>query len=62
MFLSKLGIRVKCTVVGDYINTTKMTFDFNFDLYQAVSMDTHKQISQEKLSIKKAFFKLVKAC
>ena len=24
------------TVVGDYINTIKMTFDFNFDLYQAV--------------------------
>ena len=24
------------TVVGDYINTIKMTFDFNFNLYQAV--------------------------
>ena len=24
------------TVVGDYINTMKTTFDFNFDLYQAV--------------------------
>ena len=23
------------TVVGDYINTMKTTFDFNFDLYQA---------------------------
>ena len=24
------------TVVGDYINTPKMTFDVNFYLYQAV--------------------------
>ena len=23
------------TLVGDYINTMKTTFDFNFDLYQA---------------------------
>ena len=36
------------TVVGDY--TMKTTFDFNFDLYQAVknSMDTHKDRSQLK--------------
>ena len=29
---------IKClvTVAGDYFNTTKTTFDFNFDLYQAV--------------------------
>ena len=24
------------TVVGDFINTKKTTFDFSFDLYQAV--------------------------
>ena len=24
------------TMVGDYINTMKTTFDFNFDLYQAL--------------------------
>ena len=24
------------TVVGDYINTMKTTFDFDFDFYQAV--------------------------
>ena len=25
-----------CTVVGDYINIMKPTFDFNFGLYQAI--------------------------
>ena len=35
------------TVVGDYINTMKTTYDLNFDFYQAVkSMDTHKHKSQ----------------
>ena len=35
MIVNKIHIGLD-TVVGDYINTTKMTFDFNFDLYQAV--------------------------
>ena len=44
-----------CTVVGDYINTMKTTFDFNFYLNEAVKQhDTHKHRSQKKLSNKKA--------
>ena len=43
------------TVVGDYINTMKTSYDFNFDLNQAVySIDTLKYRSQRKISIKKA--------
>ena len=37
--------------------TMKTTFDFNYDLYQAVKQyatDAHRHISPEKLSIKKA--------
>ena len=33
---AKLGLICRLyTVVGDYINTMKATFDLNFDLYQA---------------------------
>jgi len=45
-------------VVGDYINTMKTTFDFIFDLHQAVKQhgytvhSTHKHRSQEKLNLK----------
>ena len=42
------------TVVGDYINTMKTTFNFNFDLYQAVTQQKHR--SQDKLLIKKGSF------
>ena len=40
-------------VGGDYINTMKTPFGFNFDAYQLIlnSMDTHKHRSQEKLLI-----------
>ena len=42
-------------LVGDYINTIQTSFDFKFDLYQAVKqLDTQKLRSQEKLSIIKA--------
>ena len=37
---------VYCKVVGDYINTMKTTFDFNFDLYPSWILDTHKHRSQ----------------
>ena len=49
--------RTSFTVVGDFINTMKMTFDFNFELYQAAQQHEYTYInqSQEKLSIKKAF-------
>ena len=39
------------TVVGDFINTMKTSFDFNFDLYQAFKqdgLDTHKDKYKEK--------------
>ena len=51
------------TVGGDYINTMKTTFDIYFILYQAVKQHwyTHKYVSQDKLSIKKASLWL-KAC
>ena len=40
-------------VVGDYINIKKMTFDFNFDLYQAFKQHgSQKHGTKEKLSIK----------
>jgi len=29
------------TVVGDCVNTMKTTFDFHFDLYQAVKQHEH---------------------
>jgi len=48
-----LQILILTTVVVAYIYTMKTTFDFNFDLYQAGSMNTHKHRSQEKQSIKK---------
>ena len=43
------------TVVGDYINTMKTNFGFNFDLYQDSEQhgDTQKYGNKEKLSIKK---------
>ena len=43
-------------MVGDYINTMKTTFDFNFDLYIVVKqhVDTHKQ--RNKGSVKKGSF------
>ncbi len=35
------------TVVGDYINTKKTTFDFNFDLNQGMDRwDTYKHTGQ----------------
>ena len=43
------------TVVGDFINIMKTTFDFYFYLYKAFNnMDTQKHRKKEKLSIKKA--------
>ena len=39
------------SLVGNYINTMKTTFDLNCNSYQAV---THKHRSHQKLSIKKA--------
>ena len=40
-------------MVGDYINTMKTTFDFNFDLYQGIlnSMNAQKHRNKKKLSI-----------
>ena len=46
------------TVVSDYINTMKTTFDFNFDFYKAVKQhaaDTHKHKNKEKM-LKKDLF------
>ena len=42
----------------DYINTTKTTFDLNFNLYQAGKQPgyTYKHRTQEKLSNKIAYF------
>ena len=31
------------TVVGDYVNTMKTTFGFNFDLYQALKQHGYKK-------------------
>ena len=42
----------ECTVVGDYISILKPTFDFTFDLYQAIKQHIHK--NKKKLSTKKA--------
>ena len=42
-------------MVGNYINTIKTTFYYNFDDIRLLnSMDTHESRTQEKLSIKKA--------
>jgi len=41
--------KMETLVVGNYINTLKTAFDFNFDLFQAVKQ--HR--SQENLSIHK---------
>ena len=51
--------RTSFTVVGDFINTMKMTFDFNFDLYQAAHQHeyTYTNQSQEKLRIGFPFFR-----
>ena len=39
-------------MVGDNINIIKTTFEFNFDLYQALnSMDTQKYERKKKMSI-----------
>ena len=38
------------TVVGDYINTMKLTYDFNFDLYQAFKQHRYtKNGNKEKM-------------
>ena len=43
-------------MVGDYINTMKMTFDFNFDLNQAVKQHGHINIEVKKsYELKKKF-------
>ena len=50
-------ITILYTVVGDYINTMKTTFEFNINSNQAMSnsMNTQKTYNcQENLSIKKA--------
>ena len=50
------------TVVGDYINTMKTTFDLNFDLYQAFTVYTsqiRKNGNKEILSNKKASLQLL---
>ena len=45
------------TVVGNYINTMRTTFDFNFDLYQAFKQHGYtKHGNKENLSIKKLLF------
>ena len=42
-------------MVGEYINTMKTTFDFNFDLYQAFKQHERTYSgNKEMLSIKKA--------
>ena len=42
-FQTKLGIWIsgEYTVVADFINIMKTTFDFNFDLYQAFKQDVY---------------------
>ena len=46
------------TLVGDYINTIKTTFDLKFDLYQAVKQhgDTKTLKSREAVNQKKLLF------
>ena len=39
------------TVVGDYINTTKTTSDFNFDLYQAVEQYWYTKAFKSKEAV-----------
>ena len=46
------------TVTGNYFNTMKTTFEFNFDVYQLPScMNTfkHKTLSREANNLKKSF-------
>ena len=42
--------RVLCTVVGEFINIMKTTFDFNFDSYQAFK--PHGYIKREAVNLK----------
>ena len=45
------------TVVGDYINIMKTTFDFHFDFNQAFKQNEYENNgNKEKLSIKKLLF------
>ena len=45
IILNKKTVCYSYTVVGDYINRMKTTFDFNFDLHQAVKQ--HGYINKE---------------
>ena len=56
-FTGELFIPYFCTVVGDFINIMKTTFEFNFNLYYVFKqhMDTQKHENREKLAIKKAY-------
>ena len=47
---------VRHTVVGNYTNTMKTTFEINFDLNYAVSMDTQNHKSREIYYSKKLLF------
>ena len=59
-FFNLFSVPHSNTVVGDYINTMKTTFDFNFDLYQAFTQHRYtKNGNKEKLSIKKASLSLL---
>ena len=48
-FYSSLNLCEYGTVEGNRINTMKTTFYFNFAAKQLNSIDTHNDISQEKL-------------
>ena len=56
IFTQYMQVTIPCimpqkTVVVAYINTMKTTFDFHFDIYQAVMQHTNKHGNKEKLSI-----------
>ena len=49
---------IKYTVVGDYINIIKTTFDFKFDLYQALKQHGHTKTWKQREAVKKKNFSL----
>jgi len=54
-------IPVFTTVVGDYMNIMKTTFDFNFDFYPVLnSMNNPKNGNKEKLQNKNVLFNYCK--
>ena len=47
------------TVVGDYINTMMTTFDFDFDLYQAIKLHEYTNIWKQSEAVNSKSFSLI---